>query len=52
MPEVSSVVAICDSRSQAEEAVMELQRAGFDMDKISILGDAKTGRAFVVCDHP
>jgi hypothetical protein len=52
MPEVNSVVAIYDSRSQAEEAVMELQRAGCDMAKISIVGDAKTGRVFMVCDGP
>jgi hypothetical protein len=52
MPEVNSVVAICDSHSQAEEAVKELQRAGFDMTKVSIVGDVKTGRIMLVCDRP
>jgi hypothetical protein len=50
MPEVNSVVAICDSHSQAEKAVNELQRAGFDMTKVSIVGDVKTGRVMLVCD--
>lgn len=31
-------VAIYDNHNQAEEAVKELQRAGFDMKKISIIG--------------
>ena len=52
MPEVNSVVAIYDSRSQAEDAVTELQGAGYDMTRISIVGDTKTGRVFVVCDGP
>jgi uncharacterized membrane protein len=38
MPQVNSVVAIYDSHSQAEEAVKELQRSGFDMKKMSIVG--------------
>jgi hypothetical protein len=52
MSEVNSVVAICDSHSQAEEAVKELQRAGFDMTKVSIVGDVKTGKVMLVCDRP
>jgi hypothetical protein len=31
-------VAICDSHTQAEEAVHKLAKSGFDMKKISILG--------------
>jgi uncharacterized membrane protein len=38
MSETNSVVAIYQSHSQAEEAVKELQRAGFDMKKMSIVG--------------
>jgi hypothetical protein len=38
MSEVSSVVAIYETHSQAEEAVKELQRSGFDMKKMSIVG--------------
>lgn len=52
MPEVNSVVAVYDNRSQAEEALKELQRAGIDMAKISIVGDAKTGKVSVICDGP
>ena len=52
MPEVNSVVAICDNHSQAEKAMMELQESGFDMTKVSIVGDVRTGRVLVVCDGP
>ena len=38
MPETNSVVAIYEAHSQAEEAVKELQRSGFDMKKMSIVG--------------
>ena len=38
MPEKNAVVAIYDSHSQAEEALKELQRSGFDMKKLSIVG--------------
>ena len=38
MLETNSVVAIYDTHSQAEEAVKELQRSGFDMKKLSIVG--------------
>src|ERR1039457_4134057 len=38
MSETNSVVAIYETHSQAEEAVKELQRAGFDMHKLSIVG--------------
>jgi hypothetical protein len=38
MSETNSVVAIYKTHSQAEEAVEELQRSGFDMKKMSIVG--------------
>ena len=38
MSETNSVVAIYETHSQAEEAVKELQRSGFDMKKMSIVG--------------
>ena len=38
MPEKNSVVAICDSHTHAEDAVRELQKSGFDMKKLSIVG--------------
>ena len=39
MSESNSVVAIYATHAQAEEAVKELQRAGFDMQKTSIVGN-------------
>ena len=38
MSETNSVVAIYETHSQAEEAVKELQKSGFDMKKLSIVG--------------
>ena len=38
MSEKNSVVAIFESHNQAEDAVRELQRSGFDMKKLSIVG--------------
>ena len=38
MPQVNSVVAIYDTHSKAEEAVKDLQRSGYDMKKLSIVG--------------
>ncbi|MGO9256977.1 MAG: general stress protein [Bryobacteraceae bacterium] len=38
MSEENAVVAIYESHSQAEEALKELQRSGFDMKKLSIVG--------------
>jgi len=38
MFETNSVVAIYQTHAQAEEAVMELQKSGFDMKKMSIVG--------------
>ena len=38
MSETNSVVAIYETHTQAEEAVKELQKSGFDMKKMSIVG--------------
>jgi len=38
MSDRNSVVAIFDSHTQAEAAVKELQRSGFDIKKLSIVG--------------
>jgi uncharacterized membrane protein len=38
MSDKNAVIAIYESHSQAEEALKELQRAGFDMTKLSIVG--------------
>jgi uncharacterized membrane protein len=38
MFETNSVVAIYDTHTQAEEAVKELQKSGFDLKKMSIVG--------------
>ena len=38
MPATNAVVAIYGTHTQAEEAVKELQKSGFDMKKISIVG--------------
>ena len=38
MSEKKAAVAIYESHAQAEEALMELQRSGFDMKKLSIVG--------------
>jgi len=38
MSGMNAVVAIYETHSQAEEAVKELQRSGFDMKKMSIVG--------------
>ncbi|MGO8788296.1 MAG: general stress protein [Terriglobia bacterium] len=38
MSEENAVVAIYESHSQAEEALKELQKSGFDMKKLSIVG--------------
>jgi uncharacterized membrane protein len=38
MPETNSIVVIYDSHSEAEEAVKELQKSGFDIQKLSIVG--------------
>jgi hypothetical protein len=38
MSEMNSVVAIYETHSQAEEAVKALQKSGFDIKKISIVG--------------
>lgn len=38
MSELNTTVAIYDTHTEAESAVKELQRAGFDMKKLSIVG--------------
>ena len=38
MPEENAVVAIYVSHAEAEEALKELERSGFDMTKLSIIG--------------
>ncbi len=38
MSEMNSVVAIFESHNQAEAAVRDLQKSGFDMKKLSIVG--------------
>jgi hypothetical protein len=38
MSETNAVVGIYDNHPQAEEAVKELQKSGFDMKKLSIVG--------------
>jgi uncharacterized membrane protein len=38
MASKNSVVAVFDQHSQAEDAIMQLQQAGFDMKKLSIVG--------------
>ena len=38
MSEENSVVAVFESHDQAEDAVRELQKSGFDMKKLSIVG--------------
>jgi hypothetical protein len=38
MSETNSIVAIFDSHNQAEDAVRELQKSGFEMKRLSIVG--------------
>jgi hypothetical protein len=38
MPDTNAVVAIYNTHTEAEEAVRELQRSGFDMTQLSIVG--------------
>jgi uncharacterized membrane protein len=38
MPDTDAVVAIYNTHTEAEEAVKELQRSGFDMTQLSIVG--------------
>jgi hypothetical protein len=38
MTSENAIVAVYDTHSQAEEAIQELQRSGFDMKKLSIVG--------------
>ncbi len=38
MPDTNAVIAVYDSHSAAEDAVKELQKSGFDMKKLSVVG--------------
>jgi hypothetical protein len=38
MTSENAIVAVYDTHSQAEEAIQDLQRSGFDMKKLSIVG--------------
>ena len=38
MPEKNITVAICNTHIEAEQAVKELQKSGYDMKKLSIVG--------------
>jgi hypothetical protein len=38
MSEQNAVVGIFNSHTEAEKSIKELQRAGFDMKKLSIVG--------------
>jgi CRISPR/Cas system type I-B associated protein Csh2 (Cas7 group RAMP superfamily) len=38
MSNTNSVVAVFESHEQAEDAIRELQKDGFDMKKLSIVG--------------
>jgi hypothetical protein len=38
MADTNAVIAVYDSHSAADEAVKELQKAGFDMKKLSVVG--------------
>ena len=42
MSETNSVVGIYETHSAAEEAIKELQKSGFDMKKMSIVGRITT----------
>jgi hypothetical protein len=38
MPDFNAVIAVYDSHSAADDAVKELQKSGFDMKKLSVVG--------------
>jgi hypothetical protein len=38
MTDPNAVIAVYDNHSAAEDAVRELQKAGFDMKKLSVVG--------------
>ncbi len=44
MAEQGTVVAVYETHLQAEDAVKELQRSGFDLRKLSIVGKSITRR--------
>ena len=38
MTDTNAVIAVYDNHSAAEDAVKELQKSGFDMKKLSVVG--------------
>jgi hypothetical protein len=48
MPYTNSIVVIYDSHSEVEEVVTELQKSGFDMQKLSIVGKGNHSEDHVV----
>ena len=38
MSDKNTTVAICNTHTEAEQAVKELQKSGYDMKKMSIVG--------------
>ena len=40
MPENKVLVAVCNWHVQAEKAIVELQRLGFDMKQVSVFSKA------------
>jgi hypothetical protein len=56
MPDKNSVIAMFHQHTQAEEAVKALQKNGFDMKKLSIVGKGQSdslhfGRFGSQCTH-
>ena len=45
MSNTNSVVAVFESHDQAEDAIRELQKDGFDMKKLSIVGKDSTRKS-------
>jgi len=41
MSETNAVVGVFNSHTQAETSIKELQQAGFDMQKLSIVGNRR-----------
>ena len=50
MEDTNATVAVFETHAEADEAVKELQKAGFDMKKLSVVGKdyhTEIGRAHV-----
>jgi hypothetical protein len=52
MSKANSVVAIYQTRAQAEEAALELQRSGFDMKNVSVVAKDYDRGEHVAAYHP